>query len=62
MNSDPKVVHYVNDSGHSDFIFRLIKGNLQMVTWHEPDIPPISELIMSLPNAVMHRNSQIYEV
>ncbi len=65
MNSDPKVVHYVFDSGLADAVFRMIKGkqfkasdnndvlDARVEDWHEPDIPPIPELIMSLPNIIL---------
>lgn len=69
MNSDPKVVHYVYECGLADTFFQMIKGsqyetwdekskpsgimNAQEDKWHEPDIPPAGELIMSLPNIII---------
>jgi hypothetical protein len=69
MNSDPKIVHYVYECGLADTFFRMIKGsqfekwdekskpngimNVQGEQWHEPDIPPSAELIMSLPNIII---------
>jgi len=64
MNSDPRVVHYVYDSGLADVIFQLLKGSEyhsesndmldgNSVKWHEPDIPTSSELIMSIPNVII---------
>lgn len=68
MNSDPKLVHYVYESGLADAFFKMIKGSQYVewkerskssgildVTadvWHEPDIPVTAELIMSLPNVI----------
>ena len=69
MNSDPKVVHYVYESGLADAFFRMIKGAQYVVLkddsksngildvradiWHEPNIPVTAELIMSLPNVII---------
>jgi Domain of Unknown Function (DUF913). len=64
MNSDPRVVHYVYDSGLADAIFKMLKGSHynaessafldeRSVRWHDPDIPTSSELIMSIPNVII---------
>ena len=67
MNSDPKIVHYVNDSGLAGIVFRMIKVNqfgtldknglldAEIEDWNELDVPPpIPELIMSLPKHNSH--------
>jgi len=63
MNSDPKSVHFVFESGLADSFFVMMKGSVydsnltefkihsvDSETWHEANIPCSSELITSLPN------------
>lgn len=63
MNSDPKIVYFVFESGLADSFFVMMKGStydsnsnkfeirsVDSETWHEANIPCSSELITSLPN------------
>jgi E3 ubiquitin-protein ligase HUWE1 len=63
MNSDPKIVHYVFESGLADSFFFMMKGpmydsnstsfelrSISSETWHEANIPCSSELITTIPN------------
>jgi E3 ubiquitin-protein ligase HUWE1 len=48
MNSDPHVVHYVHESGLAESFLSMLKDNSSA----EPTVPPVPELIMSVPNVL----------
>ena len=57
MNSDPRVVHYVFQSGLADTFMLMIKSKSvvlaeQYGSWYEPNIPPSQELIVAIPNVI----------
>lgn len=57
MNSDPRVVHYVFQSGLADAFMLMIKSKSvvlaeQYGSWYEPNIPPSQELIVAIPNVI----------
>lgn len=66
MNAEPKVVHYVYESGLASAFFKMIKGSrykedgkkseimdISSKDWHEPNVPQTPELIMSIPNTII---------
>lgn len=57
MNADPRVVHYVYQSGLADAFFSMMKSKTdippnQFEKWYEPTIPPSQELIVAIPNVI----------
>ena len=56
MNSDPHVVHHVHKSGIAEAFLKMLlgkevvdaQGNVSL----EPIIPPVTELIMAIPNVI----------
>lgn len=64
INTDPKVTHYILESGIAESFFFIMKGeecsankkydilDVTQETWHEANVPCSSELIMALPNLI----------